>query len=66
MTINYRRGRQYHEPEVAELIGQVASLLRKGYTQCSNGSYGHPVWFVKKKNGNLCIWTDYRSLDLIH
>ena len=50
------------KPEVAELNSQVASLLAKGYIQPSNRPYGHPVLFVKKKNGNLCMCIDYRSL----
>ena len=50
-------------PEVAELNTQVASLLEKGYIQPSNSPYGHPVLFVKKKNGNLRMCIDYRSLN---
>ena len=42
---SYRRSK----PEVAELNGQVASLLEKGYIQPSNSPYGRPVLFVKKK-----------------
>ena len=47
--------------EVAELNAQVASLLEKGYIQPSNSPYGHPVLFVKKKNGNLrmCVTTGH-------
>ena len=40
-----------------------ASLLEKGYIQPSNSPYGHPVLFVKKKNGNLRMCIDYRSLN---
>ena len=49
--------------EVAELNAQVASLLEKGYIQPSSSPYGHPVLFVKKKNGNLRMCIDYRSLN---
>ena len=47
-------------PEVEELDTQVASLLAKGYIQPSISSYGHPVLYVKKKNGNLRMCSDYR------
>ena len=46
-----------NKPEIAELNTHVASLLQKGYI------HGHPVLFVKKKNGNLRMCIDYRSLN---
>ena len=58
-----RKSYRLSRPEVAELNTQVASLLEKGYIQPSNSPYGHPVLFVKKKNGNLRMCIDYRSLN---
>ena len=58
-----RKSNRLSRPEVAELTTQVASLLEKGYIHPSNSPYGHPVLFVKKKNGNLLICIDYRSLN---
>ena len=58
-----RKSYRLSKPEVAELNSQVASLLEKGYIQPSNSPYGHPVLFVKKKNGNLRMCIDYRSLN---
>ena len=58
-----RKSYRLSRPEVAELNTQVASLLEKGYIQPSNSPYGHPVLFVKKKNGNLRLCIDYRSLN---
>ena len=58
-----RKSYRLSKPEVEELNTQVASLLEKGYIQPSNSPYGHPVLFVKKKNGNLRMCIDYRSLN---
>ena len=58
-----RKSYRLSKPEVEELNTQVASLLEKGYIQPSNSPYGHPVLFVKKKNGNLHMCIDYRSLN---
>ena len=57
-----RRSYRLSRPEVAGLNSQVSSLLAKGYIQPSNSPYGHPVLFVKKKNGNLRMCIGYRSL----
>ena len=58
-----RKSYRLSKPEIAELNTQVASLLQKGYIQPSSSPYGHPVLFVKKKNGNLRMCIDYRSLN---
>ena len=58
-----RKSYRLNRPEVAELNSQVSSLLAKGYIQPSSSPYGHPVLFVKKKNGNLRMCIDYRSLN---
>ena len=58
-----RKSYRLSKPEIAELNTQVAYLLQKGYIQPSSSPYGHPVLFVKKKNGNLRMCIDYRSLN---
>ena len=58
-----RKSYRLSRPEVAELNTQVASLLEKGYIQPNNSPYGHPVLFVKRKNGNLRMCIDYKSLN---
>jgi len=51
--------------EIKELKGQLQSLIRKGFIRPSSSPYGAPVFFVKKKNGDLRMVCDYRALNKI-
>ena len=51
--------------ELKELKKQLQSLLDKGFIRPSSSPYGAPVFFVKKKNGELRMVCDYRELNKI-
>lgn len=51
--------------ELKELKKQLTSLLQKGFIRPSTSPYGAPVFFVKKKNGDLRMVCDYRALNKI-
>lgn len=51
--------------ELKELKKQLRKLLDKGLIRPSTSPYGAPVFFVKKKNGDLRMVCDYRALNKI-
>ena len=51
--------------ELKELKRQLQSLLDKKILRPSTSPYGAPVFFVKKKNGELRMVCDYRGLNKI-
>lgn len=46
--------------ELSELRLQLEELLVKGFIQPSVSPWGAPVLFVKKKDGSLQLYIDYR------
>lgn len=50
-------------PELTELKMQLQELLDKNYICPSVSSWGAPVLFVKRKDGNLHMCMDYRQLN---
>lgn len=51
--------------ELQELKRQLQLLLEKGLIRPSSSPYGAPVFFVKKKSGELRMVCDYRALNKI-
>eukprot|EP00171_Calliarthron_tuberculosum_P003840 IDg3840t1 len=51
--------------DLNELKYQLQLLLSKGLLRSSSSPYGAPVFFVKKKNGDLRMVCDYRALNKI-
>lgn len=51
--------------ELNELRKQLQVLLDKGLIRPSSSPYGAPVFFVKKKNGDLRMVCNYRALNKI-
>jgi hypothetical protein len=49
--------------ELAELKKQLNELEYKGYIRPSSSPWGAPVLFVKKKDGSMMLYVDYRSLN---
>lgn len=49
--------------ELEECKAQVEELLAKGFIQLSDFSYGAPVFFVKKKDGSMQMYIDYRAFN---
>jgi hypothetical protein len=49
--------------ELAELKKQLIELEQKGYIRPSSSPWGAPILFVKKKNGSMRLWVDYRALN---
>ncbi|KAM1284906.1 hypothetical protein ACFX2J_027545 [Malus domestica] len=49
--------------ELRELKIQLQELLDKGFIQPSSSPWGVPVLFVRKKDGTLRLWIDYRQLN---
>ena len=56
---------RYSQPEMAEMIKQVKTLLDAGLVQKSTSPFGAPVLFVKKKDGTQRMCVDYRGLNKI-
>jgi hypothetical protein len=59
--------RPYRMPpaELAELKKQLQELLDKGFIRPSTSPWGCPALFVKKKDENLRLCVDYRSLNAV-
>ncbi|GMI83616.1 hypothetical protein HRI_002030900 [Hibiscus trionum] len=50
-------------PELEELRKQLGELLDAGFIRPSNGPFGAPILFQKKKDGSLRMCVDYRALN---
>jgi hypothetical protein len=48
-------------PELKELQMQLEELLKKGYIFPSVSPWGYPIFFVKKKDGTLRLFIDFRQ-----
>ena len=51
--------------ELRELKAQLEELLSKGFIRPSKSPWGAPVLFVKKKDGSLWLYMDYRQLNRV-
>ena len=51
------------QPELAEVRRQLDDMLQKGWIRPSSSPYGHPILFVRKKDGTLRMCVDYRLLN---
>lgn len=51
--------------ELKELKSQIDELLKQGFIRPSSSPWASPVLFAKKKDGQLRLCTDYRSLNAI-
>nr|GFA34328.1 hypothetical protein [Tanacetum cinerariifolium] len=49
--------------ELEELSGQLKELKDKGFIRPSSSPWGAPVLFLKKKDGTLRMYIDYRELN---
>jgi len=47
--------------KLKELKTQLDEMLEKGYIQPNTSPWGAPVMFVKKKNGTLWFFIDYKE-----
>jgi hypothetical protein len=54
------------EAELKELRKQLDELLAAGFIRQSVSPYGAPILFVKKKDGSLRMFVDYRMLNKIN
>jgi hypothetical protein len=52
-------------PKLKELQMQLEELLNKGYVCPSVSPWGSPVLFVKKNDGTLRIFIDFRKLNKV-
>ena len=49
--------------ELAECRKQIQELLAKGWIRESTSEYGHPILFVKKRDGTMRMCINYRGLN---
>lgn len=49
--------------ELSELKTQIQEMLETNRIEPSNGPYGAPILFAKKKDGRLRMCIDYRMLN---
>ena len=54
-----------NQVELKELKRQVDALLERGYIRESKSSFGAPVLFVSKKDGQMHMCIDYRALNKV-
>ena len=52
-------------PELKELHMHLEEILKKGYIFPSVSPWGAPVLFVKKKDGTLRFFIDFRQLNKV-
>ncbi|GKA55998.1 putative reverse transcriptase domain-containing protein [Tanacetum coccineum] len=52
-------------PERKELMSQLQELLDKGFIRPSSLPWGAPILFVKKKDGSMRMWINYRELNKV-
>ncbi|GJP86133.1 hypothetical protein CLOP_g16197 [Closterium sp. NIES-67] len=53
------------QPELQELRNQLDYLMAKGFTRPSTSPFAAPILFTPKKDGGLCMCTDYRALNRV-
>jgi hypothetical protein len=53
------------ELELKVLKDYIDDKLKKGHIHPSTSPFGSPVLFVKKADGSLCLYMDYRALNRI-
>ena len=51
------------QTELAELKKQIVELLKENKIRVSDNPYGAPIFFAKKKDGQLHLCIDYRILN---
>ena len=51
--------------ELKELKAQLKDLLHKGFIRSTISSFGALIFFVKKKDGSLRMFIDYRQLSKV-
>ena len=49
--------------KLAECKKQIDEMLEKGWIKKSMSEYGHPLLFMKKKDGTMCMCVDFRGLN---
>jgi hypothetical protein len=49
--------------ELKKLQMQLEELLKKGYTRPSVSPWEAPIHFIKKKDGTLRLYIDFRQLN---
>ena len=51
--------------ELRELMEQLQELTESGFIWPNTSQWGAPVLFVKKKDGSLRMWIDYKLLNSV-
>lgn len=62
-SVPHQRIYRMSQPELAEVRKQLDDMLSKGWIRPSASPYGHPILFVRKKDGSLRMCVDYRLLN---